>query len=341
MTKRYHKVGLGGTFDRFHIGHQHFLEFCGSLADTILVGITVPELILHKKAAEIIEPLDVRIAAVRKFLKEKKIQAEVISLTDPYGPTLENSQVEAVAVTEQTVRGAEAINAKRVELQLSPLPIHVCELLRDSTGQLISSTRIRLGKINRHGEVYYELLKNGLTLTNKQAEFFHQPQGPVLLEIDPTSQTQKIVLVGDFVTDFFLKQHAMFSAAVFDRKNLRQAYTSEILESHLTNSKHLRLVNPASQLTPGVVQWVEQYCTELANAQNSTKNLEPIFLEINGEEDLVTVAFVLLAPLDTHIYYGQPHQGMVKLIVNEELKEKFKSVLFAPAAEVHTTQFQS
>jgi uncharacterized protein (UPF0218 family) len=43
---------------------------------------------------------------------------------------------------------------------------------------------------------------------------------------------------------------------------------------------------------------------------------------IRGEEDLVTAVLLLLLPLQSLIYYGQPGEGMVEVVVSEELKEK-------------------
>ena len=45
-------------------------------------------------------------------------------------------------------------------------------------------------------------------------------------------------------------------------------------------------------------------------------------LLIDGEEDLLVLPAVLLAPLRTTVFYGQPDRGLVKIIVSETTKSK-------------------
>ena len=45
-------------------------------------------------------------------------------------------------------------------------------------------------------------------------------------------------------------------------------------------------------------------------------------MQVNGEEDLVVLPLILLTPLNTIIYYGQPSEGLVKVIVSESIKDK-------------------
>jgi uncharacterized protein (UPF0218 family) len=50
-------------------------------------------------------------------------------------------------------------------------------------------------------------------------------------------------------------------------------------------------------------------------------------LKVEGEEDLATVAIVLLTPLGTCIYYGQRDLGMIELRVTEKIKDEFRKQL--------------
>ena len=324
MPMQYRTVGLGGTFDHFHIGHEFFLTFAAGLADKILVGVTTSSLTEHKVLADRIEHIDKRIHAVESFLKQHHINGVVFPLNNPYGPTLTASQVEAVAVTEHTVPGAGAINQKRAELGLSALPVHVTTLLKDSYGELISSTRIRLGEINRRGLVYRDILTSGLQLTSKQSAFFHKPQGAVVTELH-TDPSQITVVIGDIVSEYCIQRQLPFHLAVFDGKTQRKAYNSTDLQQTTAQKKITQLTNPAGQVTPEVSAWLSQF---FVNAVKQ-KEVTPQLLKIDGEEDLVTVAAVLLAPLGTVIIYGQPEQGMVCLEVTEELKDRFFTALVA------------
>lgn len=322
--KQYRAIGLGGTFDRFHVGHRHFLQFASQLADKVVIGITTPQMTQHKTMAGIIEPLETRQAAVEAFLKEQQISGEVFVLEDIYGPTLEHAKVDAVAVTEQTVPGATAINRKRAALGLPALPVHICSLLKDIQGEFISSTRIRKGQIDRNGAVYALLIRDGLTLSPEQSAFFKPPQGPVVLTVDPSSLAAPTLVVGDIVSETFIKNGWPYSLAVFDRRSVREEYYSAELQEAVNHAEQLKIVsNPAGQLSKELVHWLEAFCNQLPEKQPPS----PAYLQIDGEEDLVTVGLVLLAPLTTEIFYGQPQQGMVRLTVTEELKDRFRKVL--------------
>lgn len=318
--KKYSCVGLGGTFDHFHVGHEHFLEFAGQLADSIMVGVTTPELSQYKTASHLIEDFETRKKAVEHFLRERNIKGEVFALSDPYGPTLENSKVDAVAVTEQTVPGAEAINDKRSTLGLPALPVHVCTLLRDENGELISSTRVRLGEVDRTGRIYRQTIHPDLPLTPEQSAFFHAPQGLVVLSVDPSKLSSTVLTVGDVVSETFLKEKWPVQLAVFDKKSERKAYTSSHVE--LTNTTPA-LDNPPGIITAELVAWL----TDFFHQNTTQKPTSTQHLYIEGEEDLVTVAAVILSPLGIDIFYGQPGEGMVHLHVTEELKKRFADVM--------------
>ena len=45
-------------------------------------------------------------------------------------------------------------------------------------------------------------------------------------------------------------------------------------------------------------------------------------LLVDGEEDLLVLPVILLAPLKTTVYYGQPDQGIVQVKVTEKTKAK-------------------
>jgi uncharacterized protein (UPF0218 family) len=48
---------------------------------------------------------------------------------------------------------------------------------------------------------------------------------------------------------------------------------------------------------------------------------------ISGEDDLLVLPVILFAPEGAYVFYGQPNEGLVKVIVNEELKLKGQEYL--------------
>lgn len=55
----------------------------------------------------------------------------------------------------------------------------------------------------------------------------------------------------------------------------------------------------------------------------------PSKVEVDGEEDLLVLPCLIYAPDGMTIYYGQPNEGIVKVIVNQESKEKAKDILLS------------
>ncbi|HYD35760.1 MAG TPA: pantetheine-phosphate adenylyltransferase [Vitreimonas sp.] len=316
MNSRIYKtIGLGGTFDHFHAGHEAFITFASQLASELLIGLTHPKLTMSKPYAHLIEPYDVRRRQVQLFCQRHGIKHRITELTDPIGPTLEKTAVRALAVTNETEAGAIQINTLRQKLGLRPLPVHVTPLIKDETGQDIHSVRIRAGEITREGEVYKALFDQDLELGPDQRQFFAQPQGKLIDLTRFTSQPKKqtlVAVVGDSSLETFLNEKWTHTLGIFDKKRAREKFESAVIDQLVSST----VANPAGIIT---VQLIES----LQNALTQKKS----YLFVEGEEDLAAVALVLLAPLESLVYYGQPNQGIVELRVTEELKKTFYHAL--------------
>jgi pantetheine-phosphate adenylyltransferase len=318
--KHLHKVvGLGGTFDHFHKGHESFLKFASRIGQQTIIGVTDERMILQKNLAQLIEPLSARKKSVISFCQKNRINAKVITLDDPFGPTLENSNVESLACTTETVHGANKINEVREKLRLSKLPvyIHNLQLDQEKLGP-INSNRIRSGEINRSGLVYNKVFDKNLKINQKQKEFFANPQGEIVtfeeLEQNSIEARTLVTVVGDSTLNAFIEHGLDFDLGVFDKKVMRQ----EKLLPQIKSIKTDKTVDNQA----GIIS------SELANVLNQWKKDQDFkYLYINGEEDLAAVALVLVLPLNSIIFYGQPNIGIVGMVVTEKLKDEFYQVL--------------
>ncbi|XP_054080645.1 bifunctional coenzyme A synthase isoform X2 [Rissa tridactyla] len=118
-------VAVGGTFDRLHGAHRLLLSACCLLArHRLLAGVADGDLLRHKVLAELIEPYEVRAAKLREFLEDVKpsLRYDIVPLADPYGPSITDPDLQCLVVSEETRRGGEAVNKKRLENQDPTLP---------------------------------------------------------------------------------------------------------------------------------------------------------------------------------------------------------------------------
>ncbi len=306
--KRQRVTGVGGTFDHFHAGHRHFLDFAEKLGQELLIGITDLKLTQHKFMAELIQPFAVRKQTVDKYCRAQGYQYKLAKLKDPYGPTLENSPVTGLCVSPETTLGARKINDLRSKLKLRELETFVCPWYQDGTGAPLSSSNIRAGKVDRQGRVYAQLFNSNLVLSDKHRQFFAQPQGD-RVDMSLPKLDQLIAVVGDSSLEKFISFNWPFDLGIYDKKVMRQANHSPVINRLKPD---LTLANPAGQITS---QLVAGLITAL------TSHFK--YLYVKGEEDLAAVALMLLLPLGSQIYYGQPNQGLIVMEVTVKRKELF------------------
>lgn len=81
-----------------------------------LLDILVLQL-LEKVLKELIEPYSLRVERLQDFLRDVKplIQVEIVPLEDPFGISVADPLLECIVVSEETKKGGEAVNKKRIE----------------------------------------------------------------------------------------------------------------------------------------------------------------------------------------------------------------------------------
>ena len=147
-SKRYEKVAVGGTFDKFHDGHKKLLSTAFEIGNQVEIGVTSDEFGGLKGD---IDSCEDRIANLKSFFSDKS-NFDVVPLEDPYGTTIYDDEIEAIVVSEETEPTAVEINEIRVSKGMMPLDIVVVSFVLAYDGTPISSTRIRSGEINQNGK---------------------------------------------------------------------------------------------------------------------------------------------------------------------------------------------
>ena len=149
MSKRYSKVAVGGTFDKFHDGHKKLVSTAFEIGEKIEIGVTSDEFGGLKGD---IDSCEERMNGLKLFFSDKS-NFDIVPLEDPYGTTIYDEDFEAIVVSEETAPTAIEINNIRNSKGMNPLDIVVVSFVLAYDGTPISSTRIRSGEINKNGDV--------------------------------------------------------------------------------------------------------------------------------------------------------------------------------------------
>lgn len=322
-------IVCGGTFDHFHKGHESLLRLAFSFGGKVIVGVTsdayirsskfkIPASPRGEQSLTSVELFEERKQAVANFLKNEGLsdKAEVISIDDLFGPTLSKDLlIDAIVVSDDTRKGAEVINQKRNELGLNLLKVIVAPSIASGDGRIISSERIRNGEIDQNGNLYVKPIwfEKDLLLPENLRQELQKPFGELLLVNTGLSVGSSLTItVGDVTAKLFNERGLNHELSVIDFKVEREQKYFNITELGFSGDENIVVVdNPAGSISKNLFK-------ELSKIFE--KKIGKTILRINGEEDLAVLPLILLAPLNTVIYYGQPHEGLVKIKVTPEAK---------------------
>lgn len=131
----YSDVVVGGTFDRLHGAHKTLLNISCLLANRrFLIGVCDQAMLRKKVLKELVEPYALRVQRLKEFLQDVKpsLQVEIVPLDDPFGVSVVDPLLQCIVVSEETRKGGEAVNRKRIENGLPALILHEIQLLKDA-----------------------------------------------------------------------------------------------------------------------------------------------------------------------------------------------------------------
>lgn len=316
----YNHVVLGGTFDHFHAGHKDLLSLAFHTGKKITVGLTKPSMNQRKKFLSAIQPYKLREKGIIEFAKElhRETDIKIIPIRDIYGSTLIDETLEAIVVTPHTEHGAIQINAERKRRGLPALSVQICPLHHDDLGEVLCSTNIRAGICDRSGFRYDTLQKRDITLSSSAKEVLHRPFGKKITIAKLRDKRTPLFLIGDVVTDFCVGHNVSFTISYIDGKSMRRPYAPTSISEN--SASKTALVNP-----PGEIK--KELSDHILKSFSEEKN--KIF-RIDGEEDLLTVASVLLLPLGSRVVYGYPFAPscMRCITVTERIKQFFSKLVY-------------
>lgn len=318
---------LGGTFDRLHKGHKHFLESAFEKSLHVTIGLASDVMLQQKQFFSSLEDYAIRLTSLETYLRKKNYfgRCKIIRLEDIYGNSLEEKDIDALFVTANVINNAHKINRERKKKGLSSLPIETVSLLQSEDGKELSSTRIRGGEIDRAGNVYEKLFANHneYVLPKRLREMLRSPYGEVvsdenalqILEHEPF-----VIAVGDVVVSTLVRLNVRPHVSIYDLRTNR----AEIVE------KRILEYLPEADLTvhnkAGVVSC--KAATSLSTVvKKCIEKDEQVGVKVIGEEDLLALPALLFAPLGSVVLYGLSGQGAVVVRVTEAMKKEYGLLL--------------
>ncbi|KAG6335852.1 hypothetical protein ID866_3242 [Astraeus odoratus] len=132
LPPSYPVVAVGGTFDHLHAGHKILLSMAAWIAETkLIVGLTDDVLLQKKSFQHILEPLSIRMQNTRLFLElfRPDLEYELVAITDVYGPTGWDPNIQALVVSKETLSGAAAVHKERARLSLPALQTFIIDVI--------------------------------------------------------------------------------------------------------------------------------------------------------------------------------------------------------------------
>lgn len=320
---RYKLIVIGGSFDRLHKGHRHFLSASFGFSERVIIGLTSDRYLREVKRVEDFFSFERRKKELLDFVKSigREDDVTIRKLERNEIPEDLQNKVEAIAVTEDTIVGAASVNEARFLKGLPPLPIIEIPLVKDATGLKISSSRIRAGQAyEEDGDSSGFMPSGDLLLTEALRIQLKKPFGKLYKSVSYIDKTDKLIVsVGDVTTKSLLSLKITPWVSVIDFVVERKKIFSDISDFGFYEPYTFYTVkNPPSTLSRNLF-------AVLGSTLSNTLDKSVIFIQ--GEEDLAVLPAVILAPLGTAIYYGQPDEGVVRVVVDYEMKEKARKII--------------
>ncbi|MDP2632424.1 MAG: pantetheine-phosphate adenylyltransferase [Candidatus Curtissbacteria bacterium] len=322
MAYRYKNTAFGGTFDLLHKGHKSLIATAFNKSQFVTIGITTDKMFKDSAKAPL-EDQNKRRKTLQEYLAINKLtkRCKIVWLDDIFGSAAKDKNLQALVVSKETLPNAKLINKKRQKSKLKKLTLVICGQVMAVDKKPISSTRIREGEINTEGESYSIFLDKiaGIAISQSARSKLKIPFGPIA-KIDKITAKKypPHAAVGDITVSAFVKIGVQPKISVVDFLVERKKIYSQLSQlGFATNNADVIIKNPPGDISKAMI----------AEISKATSKQSRTIIVVDGEEDLAAVPAILLAPLGTYIYYGQPKKGAVRVEVNIKTKEQIKNLL--------------
>jgi len=143
----YNLIGLGGTFDQFHLGHADLIRTAFRFGKHVAIGLTTEKLLENKILKDKIQSFTKRKKNLKQFIHNEIGVSEqfytIIPLNDPFGPAITDKNLQAHVSSMETYKIAIKINEIRINNGLQPLVLIIIPIILNKSGNKYSSSEIR------------------------------------------------------------------------------------------------------------------------------------------------------------------------------------------------------
>ena len=341
----YQVVFFAGTFDGLHAGHRAILTRAFEEGERVTIGLTSDAFVRMYKSDQSDQSdqftnenslkfrrYEERKKELTRWLKKQHFleRATIIPIDDPYEPAASMPDLDALIVTKENRKTGERINALRYALGVSPLVLIEVPMVEAEDGNPISSTRMRNGEIDREGN---------LVMPEFMRIILGKPLGTVLEGAAITASIARslkhaIITVGDIATKTILDAGITSTLAIIDGMVGRKPFHGAL---DLLQPRRVRPFEAGTVKSgPGYISG--EAMEAIRTMLNSPH--PPLILRggeggvtvrhvliIDGEEDLLVLPAILYAPIGAVLYYGQPGEGLVEVVVTEGKKQQALALL--------------
>ena len=158
-----------------------------------------------------------------------------------------------------------------------------------------------------------------LSLPDSLRGAFKDPLGPIETDAKRLADVVgPLITIGDVVTYHFERIGHTPDVAVVDGLTERDTVDDDVARTlEASDARRREATNPAATLSASM----------LRTFREALEAAEPTAIDVDGEEDLVALPAIAIAPEGASVVYGQPGEGMVHVRVDEEVRERARGLL--------------
>ena len=154
MKYKFKTIGLGGTFDRLHHGHKLMFDVAAFFAKEIHLGLTGTSYLMmrEKELNKLIQNYQTRYETIINYFE--KYKKNILRITELSSIGMDQSlasesSLEALIVSQETLKGALSINERRMSNNKPTLKILVIPSVLRENGSNESSTKLRYDDLQK------------------------------------------------------------------------------------------------------------------------------------------------------------------------------------------------